>query len=187
VRRDKQRESNDGFDGTWVAHPDLVEVATAEFDRVLGERTNQVDRQRPEVEVTGEQLLDIRVADGQVSEAGLRSNVSIGLLYLDSWLRGNGAAALYNLMEDTATAEISRSQIWQWARHRAAISGGTRVTAELVERVIDEELEKIRQFYGNEQEKMRLDESAALFREVALGEEFVEFLTIPGMHYLDPE
>ena len=124
VAEDKEREANAGFDGTWVAHPDLVETAMAEFDRVLGDRPNQVDRQRDDVGVSAEELLDVRVPGGEITEAGLRTNVNVGLRYLASWLSGVGAAAIDNLMEDAATAEISRSQIWQWVEHGAELATG---------------------------------------------------------------
>ncbi|MGH3016706.1 MAG: malate synthase, partial [Gaiellaceae bacterium] len=117
VREDKQREAGNGFDGTWVAHPDLVPVATEEFDGVLGERPNQVERLREEVDVAAGDLLDVRVPEGEITDEGVRANASVGLRYLESWLRGTGAVAIDNLMEDAATAEISRSQIWQWLRH----------------------------------------------------------------------
>ena len=117
VREDKSREAGDGFDGTWVAHPDLVPTATEEFDRVLGERPNQLDRQRPEVSTTAAQLLSVPETPGEMTEAGVRQNVSVGIQYLAAWLTEHGAAAIYNLMEDVATAEISRSQLWQWVHH----------------------------------------------------------------------
>ncbi len=119
VRQDKVREARDGFDGTWVAHPDLVRVAREVFDDALGDRPNQLERGRDDVAVTAAELLDVRVPDGSITEAGVRANVSVAILYLESWLRGVGAAALFNLMEDTATAEIARSQIWQWIAHEA--------------------------------------------------------------------
>lgn len=181
VRDDKVREANDGFDGTWVAHPDLVETAMAEFDRKLGGKKNQLDRQRPEVSVTAAQLLDIHVPGGTVTEGGLRTNVSVGIQYVASWLRGTGAAAINNLMEDAATAEISRSQVWQWVRHGATISGGPKITADLVRRVEREELEKIRAAAGDEAYGRGMyAEAAQLFEEVALSSDFVEFLTLPG-------
>ena len=132
VSSDKLREATDGFDGTWVAHPDLVETARAEFDAVLGDRPNQLDRQRPEVHVTGDDLLDLRI-DGRVTDAGVRANVSIAVRYLESWLRGVGAAAIDNLMEDAATAEISRSQLWQWMHQRIVTAEGTLITRAVVE------------------------------------------------------
>jgi malate synthase len=179
VREDKVREATDGFDGTWVAHPDLVPVATAVFDEVLGERPNQVGRLREEVSVTAEQLLDLASTPGEVTEAGLRTNVNVGILYLESWLRGTGAAAIYNLMEDAATAEISRSQVWQWVRHG-------RFTREVVRRVVDEELETIRGLVGADAfEGGRFPEARELFEQVALADDFPEFLTLPAYERLD--
>src|SRR5438552_7254763 len=124
VRDDKEREAGDGFDGTWVAHPDLVPVATEVFDRVLGQRPHQKNRTREDVRVEARQLVDLAIPGGQVTEAGVRNNVSVALQYLESWLRGVGAAAIYNLMEDAATAEISRSQLWQWRRNGARLADG---------------------------------------------------------------
>src|ERR1700682_932637 len=144
VRDDKLRESRDGFDGTWVAHPDLVPVARASFADFMGDRSNQLDRQRPEVSVDAHQLLDLRVPGGAITESGLRSNISIGIQYIESWLRGTGAAAIFNLMEDAATAEISRSQVWQWVHHAATLSDGQRVTRELLLELEQQELSKIR-------------------------------------------
>src|SRR5205823_802459 len=138
----------DGFDGTWVAHPDLVAVATECFDAVLGERPNQLERQRPEVEAEGGQLIDVRIPGGKVTEAGLRQNVSVGIQYVESWLRGNGAAAINNLMEDAATAEISRSQVWQWVRNGVRLAEGPVVDRELVRRIEDEELTRLRPACG---------------------------------------
>jgi malate synthase len=171
VREDKEREANDGFDGTWVAHPDLVPVATEVFDAVLGDRPNQVDRRRDDVSVEAGDLLDVRVPDGEVTEQGIRDNVSVGLQYLESWLRGVGAAAINNLMEDAATAEISRAQIWQWIRHGKAERGHVR-------EIEDAALEKLAG-------EGRWDEARAVFDRVALGEEFEDFLTLPAYEYLD--
>jgi malate synthase len=186
VREDKTREANDGFDGTWVAHPDLVPTAMGEFDRVLGTRPNQLDRQRPEVNVTPAQLLDVRVPGGTVTDAGLRTNVNVGIQYVASWLRGTGAAAINNLMEDAATAEISRSQIWQWIHHGVSLAEGPRVTRELVQGIEREELEKIRRSVGDDFfAKGRYDEAQKIFEEVALSEEFREFLTIPAYEHID--
>src|SRR2546423_2354528 len=132
VRADKKREAGDGFDGTWVAHPDLVPVATEEFDAVLGERANQVERKREDVDVTGADLLDVPATPGEVTEEGIAGNVTVGIAYLESWLAGNGAAAINNLMEDAATAEIARSQIWQWKTHgRVDADHGTKLAAHL--------------------------------------------------------
>jgi len=185
VRDDKQREANDGFDGTWVAHPDLVETAMTEFDRVLGTKENQLDRQRPEVKTTAQQLLDVRIPGGTKTEAGLRTNVSVGIQYIASWLRGTGAAAINNLMEDAATAEISRSQIWQWIRHGVSLAEGPRVTPKLVRDVEREELEKIKNAVGTDLfGKGRYEDARKIFEEVALSEEFHDFLTIPAYEFL---
>jgi malate synthase len=159
VREDKERESRAGFDGTWVAHPDLVPVATEVFDGVLGERPNQVDRLREDVRVTAEQLLDFEVPGGTITEDGLHVNVSVGARYLDAWLHGTGAAAIDNLMEDAATAEISRSQVWSWVR--AGHFSEERVRRELAE-------------------VQAGDGAKELFAEVALGAELVDFLTLPA-------
>jgi malate synthase len=170
VRDDKQREAGDGFDGTWVAHPDLVPVATEEFDAVLGRRPNQVERLREEVDVAAADLLDVHVPDSGITEGGVRNNVSVGLRYLESWLRGTGAVAIYNLMEDAATAEISRSQVWQWLRHG-------RIEREQVVAFEDAELA--------EAGEGRWEEARALFDRVALSQEFEEFLTLPAYELID--
>jgi malate synthase len=186
VREDKVRESGDGFDGTWVAHPDLVSVAREPFDDVLGDRPHQIERKREDVEVAASQLLEIQVPGGTITEQGLRGNVSVAVQYLSAWLRGNGAAAILDLMEDTATAEIARSQVWQWIRHGAPLDDGRRIDRDLVHRVLEEELGKIREAVGSEAfEQARAKEARAVFEEVALSEELVEFLTLPGLGYLD--
>jgi malate synthase len=185
VREDKVREAGDGFDGTWVAHPDLVPTATEVFDGVLGERPNQLERQRPEVAVEAGQLLDMRVPGGSVSEAGVRLNVSVGIQYLESWLRGNGAAAINNLMEDAATAEISRSQLWQWVQHGTTLEDGRPVTAELVRGIETEELGKLRSALGDDYARSRFEEASTIFERVALSERFEEFLTLPAYEYVD--
>jgi malate synthase len=164
VREDKLREAGDGFDGTWVAHPDLVPVAMSVFDDVLGDRPNQVDRQRDDVSVVAGDLLDVAATPGEVTDEGVRLNVSVGIQYIASWLNGVGAAAINNLMEDAATAEISRSQIWQWVRHG-------RVSRERVLELESEELEKLGPGF---------ETAAEVFAEVALADEFVEFLTLPA-------
>ncbi|MEA2474747.1 MAG: malate synthase [Thermoleophilaceae bacterium] len=186
VRADKEREAGDGFDGTWVAHPDSVPVAMDRFDAVLGERPNQVDRQRDDVTVAASDLLDVAAAGGEITEGGLRNDVNVGIQYISSWLRGNGAAAINHLMEDAATAEIARSQVWQWIRHGAEIDG-RRVTPELVRRIEDEELEKIREQVGDEffESQGRPRESRELFEDVALSDGFQDFLTIPAYERLD--
>jgi malate synthase len=186
VRADKEREAGDGFDGTWVAHPDSVPVATEQFDAVLGDRPNQVERRRDDVVVAASDLLDAESAGGEITEAGLRGNVNVGIQYISSWLRGNGAAAINHLMEDAATAEIARSQVWQWIRHGAEIDGD-RVTPELVRRIEGEELERIREQVGDDffHSHGRPEESRELFEDVALSDEFVDFLTLPAYERLE--
>jgi malate synthase len=185
VREDKVREAHDGFDGTWVAHPDLVPTAADEFARVLGARPNQMDRLRDDVHVAARQILDVRVPGGQTTAAGLRNNVSVGLQYLDAWLSGTGAAAIYSLMEDSATAEISRSQVWQWVRHGTTLADGGRVTRDLVRGLCDDEVTRLRRERGAAGAGRQLDRARALFEEVALSETFSEFLTLPGYAALD--
>ncbi|MBV9329308.1 MAG: malate synthase A, partial [Chloroflexi bacterium] len=182
VQEDKLRESRDGFDGTWVAHPDLVPVAREVFAEFMGDRPNQLDRQRPEVAVDSHQLLDLRVPDGQLTEAGLRNNISVGIQYIESWLRGTGAAAIFNLMEDAATAEISRSQVWQWVHHGATLNTGQRVSRELVLELLAAVLDELRPQAapGN-----RLDDARQVFEQVALREPFTEFLTLPAYEHID--
>jgi len=165
VREDKQREAGDGFDGTWVAHPDLVPVALAEFEEVLGDAPNQLDRQRPEVSVSAADLLDVASTPGEVTEEGLRNDVSVGIQYLSSWLRGTGAVAIYNLMEDAATAEIARSQVWQWIRH-----------GRFERRQVVDAIGELDDGDGKARE---------IFEQVALGESFVEFLTLPAYDHLE--
>lgn len=169
VREDKEREALQGYDGTWVAHPDLVPVARAVFDRVLGERVNQLDVVRADVVPDRSALLDVARTPGEITEDGLRNAVSVGIQYIAAWLQGAGAVAIFNLMEDAATSEISRSQVWQWLHHG-------KVTPERVARIIDEEIEKLGDGY---------DEARDLFVQVATGEDFVEFLTLPGYERLD--
>jgi len=184
VRTDKEREAGAGFDGTWVAHPDSVAVATTAFDDVLGDSPNQVDRRRDDVQVGADDLLSVAQTPGEITEDGLRLNVNVGIQYISSWLRGNGAAGIYGLMEDAATAEISRAQVWQWIHHGEVLDDGRPVTPELVRTLAGEELEKIRSEIGDDQwfqEQGRPDLSRALFERVALsGDEFVEFLTLPA-------
>jgi len=181
VREDKVREATDGFDGTWVAHPDLVSVAKEEFDRVLGPRPNQVSSLREDVSVAARDLLDARVPGGTITETGVRNNVNVALQYLESWLSGIGAAAISNLMEDAATAEIARSQVWQWIRHGSRTKEGALITSDLIRRLEDEELAKIRKAIGEESfSRSRFNEAREIFELVALAEEFVEFLTLPA-------
>jgi malate synthase len=181
VKEDKKREAGDGFDGTWIAHPDLVSVAIEEFDAVLGERKNQLDRQRPEVNVRASDLIAFDKTGGNITEAGLRQNISVGMQYIESWLRGVGAAAIFNLMEDAATAEISRSQIWQWLHNGAKLDDGRAITPELVKQIMDEELARL----PAEEEGRRFIEARQVFEEVALADEFVEFLTLPAYELID--
>jgi len=179
VHEDKQREAQAGFDGTWVAHPDVVPVATEEFDKVLGDRPNQIDKQRPDVSVSAADLLDAASTPGEITEQGLRNDVNVGFQYISFWLGGRGAAGINNLMEDAATAEISRSQIWQWIRHG-------KFTRERVREVLEEEMAAIHAEVGDEVwEKGRPDETRRIFEQVALGDDFPEFLTLPAYELLD--
>ena len=180
VRDDKTREAGDGFDGSWVAHPDLVPVCQEVFDGVLGTRPNQLSKQRPDVSVTAEDLLSISKTPGGITEAGLRANISVALQYLAAWLGGNGAVGIFNLMEDAATAEISRSQVWQWIHNEVILDDGPLVTRDLVEGMIDEELVKIREAAGDSFDAARYGQAVALFTEVALADSYAEFLTIPA-------
>ena len=187
LREDKSREAGDGFDGTWVAHPDMVEAAIEEFDKVLGDRPNQVDRLREDVSVTADELLDVASTPGDCTLEGLRSDVNVGIQYISSWLRGNGAAGIYGLMEDAATAEISRSQVWQWIHDGVELDDGRTVTAELVREIEDEQLERIRAEIDDDEwfeTEGRPDAARALFEEVALADDFAEFLTLPAYDYL---
>jgi malate synthase len=188
VRDDKQREAGDGFDGTWVAHPDSVPVAMDAFDEVLSERPNQLERGRDDVEVSAPELLDVASTPGGITEEGLRGNVNVGIQYISSWLRGNGAAGIYGLMEDAATAEIARGQVWQWIQRGASLEDGRPITADLVREFEDSELEKIRAEIGDDDwfySEGRPDLSKELFESVALSEEFVEFLTLPAYERLE--
>jgi malate synthase len=182
VRDDKERESGDGFDGTWVAHPDLVPLATEIFDGVLGDRPNQKHRLREDFNVSAGQLLDFKVDGGTVTEAGLRLNVSVALQYLDAWLGGDGAAAINNLMEDAATAEISRSQLWQWRTTATRIDDGRSVTGGLYTAIRDEALASLGGPTGG---NGHLPEAAELLDRLVLDDEFAEFLTLRAYSLLD--
>ena len=177
VKEDKDREANDGFDGTWVAHPDLVPTAIESFDRILGDRPNQLDKQRPEVAVTAGQLIDVKIPGSTITENGLRMNVSVGIQYIESWMRGTGAAAINNLMEDVATAEISRSQVWQWVKNSARLAEGPTVDADLVREIASDEMAKHK---GG-----RFEEARKAFEEVALSKDFHPFLTLVAQRYID--
>jgi malate synthase len=178
VREDKNREAKDGFDGTWVAHPDLIAVAMECFDGVLGDRPHQKERLRDEVRVMAGDLLNPKVPGGAITEAGLRNNISVALQYLSAWLNGLGAVAIFNLMEDAATAEISRAQLWQWLQHEAVLEDGRTVTPELYKELRDDEL-------ANLERGGRLDEAVELLDGLVLTNTFVEFLTLPAYERLD--
>jgi malate synthase len=179
VREDKQREAGDGFDGTWVAHPDLVPVAMEVFQKALGQKPHQKERLREDVAVTASQLADLKVPGGTVTEAGLRNNVNVALQYLNSWLNGNGAAAIFNLMEDVATAEIARSQLWQWTQNGARLSDGRPVTRSLYDSVKEEELRKL-----GGPSSGRFASAAEILDGLVKKDEFTEFLTWPAYDYL---
>ncbi len=174
VRADKEREVSEGHDGTWVAHPGLVGLAKEIFDKGMPQ-ANQIARKRQDVHVTAADLL--KLPQGPITEAGLRANINIGLGYVESWLRGVGCVPLYSLMEDAATAEISRSQVWQWIRHGAKLQDGRGVTRALCHEILEEEMTKLTQAAPKGH---RYDEAARLFRELIDAEHFVEFLTLPA-------
>ena len=180
VKDDKEREAGDGCDGTWVAHPDLIPLVMEIFDGVLGDRPNQKEKLREDVHVTAAEILDVRVPGGKITEDGLRLNISVALQYINAWLNGNGAAAINNLMEDAATAEISRSQLWQWIHQGAKLDDGRTITADLYDQIRDEELAKLG---GSAAE--RYEESAELLDKLVISQEFVEFLTFPAYELLD--
>jgi len=176
VRADKEREAKDGHDGTWVAHPDLVPVAAEVFDRLMAQ-PNQLDRLRDDVGVTRDMLLEVH--QGERTEAGLRENIRVGVQYIEAWLRGRGAVPLYNLMEDAATAEISRAQVWQWLYHKAKLADGREVTPDLFMGVMADEMAMVRSALGADAyRKGRFDEAEKLFSEMSLAPKFEEFLTL---------
>ena len=182
VREDKGREARDGYDGAWVAHPDLVPLVAEVFGEVLGDRPNQKERQRDDVRVTAKELLDVRVSGGKVSEAGVRGDASVALQYLAAWLGGSGAVGINNLMEDAATAEIARSQLWQWIRHRVRTDEGSEVTLGRVRSVLAEETARLR---PTQADPARLEAAAALLDQLVSAEEFPEFLTLQAYQRLD--
>ncbi len=184
VRADKEREANDGHDGTWVAHPGLVPVALEVFDRIMPQ-SNQVDNKRDDVQVTAAQLLE--VPQGTISEAGLRNNISVGVQYTEAWLRGSGAVPIFNLMEDAATAEISRTQLWQWLHHpKGILEDGRKVTVELFNQLLAEELQKIKQTIGEDRyNNGKFETATELFAKMTTSDDFVDFLTLPGYEYLN--
>jgi malate synthase len=183
VRADKQREARDGHDGTWVAHPGLVPIAMEVFDEHMP-APNQIDRKLEDLTVTADQLIEI--PEGPITEEGLRTNISVGIQYLAAWLKGSGAVPIFNLMEDAATAEISRAQVWQWIRHpKGILDDGRKITPELVQQLRDDELDKIRKAIGEEAFASGNYELATeLFTELVTADEFAEFLTLPGYAYL---
>jgi malate synthase len=182
VRADKEREASDGHDGTWVAHPDLVPVAQEVFDRLMP-RPNQLDRLREDVEVGQKELLQVH--EGTRTEAGMRLNIRVGIQYIEAWLRGRGAVPLYNLMEDAATAEISRAQVWQWVHYGITLADGQQATRALLDRLIDEEMQRVRGEVGADAyERGRFNEAVPLFRELSTAADFEEFLTVPAFKQL---
>jgi malate synthase len=185
VRADKEREAGDGHDGTWVAHPGMVQLATEAFNAVM-KTPNQIDKKRDDVNVTADDLLDFGPSE-PITEQGLRTNVSVGVQYLEAWLRGHGAVPLFNLMEDAATSEISRAQVWQWIRHPCGVlSDGRKVTKELFRGVLDEELGKIKTQVGQGiYEKRKYHLARELFEKITTDDQFAEFLTLPGYEHLD--
>ncbi|HVW42257.1 MAG TPA: malate synthase A [Amycolatopsis sp.] len=181
VHADKAREAGDGFDGSWVAHPGMVGLCREEFDKVLGDKPNQLDRKRDDVHVTADDLLNVEATEGSATEAGLRAAVDVGVRYIASWLGGNGAAGIHNLMEDAATAEISRSQIWQWVQNGTTLDNGEKVTRALVRNVLDE----VRKELDGEVPNDLLAQAVELFEEVALAENYVDFLTLAAYERID--
>jgi malate synthase len=184
VKADKEREANDGHDGTWVAHPGLVSVALEAFDAVM-KSPNQVDRQREDVHVTAQDILQFG-PEKPITEKGLRTNISVGVQYLEAWLRGSGAVPIFNLMEDAATAEISRAQVWQWIRSpKGKLDDGRKVTTDLFRQILAEEQQKIRTSVGEERfAKGRYSEAAKLFSDLTTSDTYVDFLTLPGYELL---
>ena len=181
VRGDKQRAAADGYDGGWVAHPGLVPIAMHEFVKVLGARPHQIDKKRDDVNVRAEDLLDFQ-PEKPITEAGLRMNINVGIQYLGSWLAGNGCVPIFNLMEDAATAEISRSQIWQWIRSsKGVLEDGRKVSKELFRQLLPEEVEKVREYVGEAQYRAgKYEDAAKMFEQITASDKFVEFLTLPA-------
>ena len=187
VRQDKEREAQDGFDGSWVAHPDLVPVCTDVFSKSFEKgRVNQKNRMREDVKISPNMMLDFQIPDGKITELGLRNNISVGIQYIGSWLRGNGAVAIFNLMEDAATAEIARSQVWQWCHHSQGIlDDGRKITIDMVKKIIPEEISKIRESYGDAFNEKEIGQAKDLFISLVTEDEFEEFLTLRAYDHLD--
>jgi malate synthase len=182
VRADKQREADDGCDGTWVAHPDLVPVALEIFDAAFGDASNQIHKQRPKANITEADLLNFHIEGGAITRAGLRTNIDVALQYIEAWLGGRGAVAIHNLMEDAATAEISRSQVWQWVHHGAKLEDEVPITAELIQGIIQDIKAKL--VAGRNGTPHHFDEAAGLFEDCALADVFPAFLTLPAYNFI---
>jgi malate synthase len=185
VRQDKRREATDGHDGTWVAHPGLVKIAREEFDQVLREKPNQIERRRDDVQASPEEL--VAPPKGTITEAGLRNNIRVAIQYLEAWLGGLGCVPLYNLMEDAATAEISRTQVWHWIHHpRGVLEDGRKVTLELVRGFMQEEMQRIAQERGQERFRNgQFPPALKLFDELVADDQLAEFLTLKAYELLD--
>jgi malate synthase len=187
VRQDKEREAAQGFDGTWVAHPDIVAVARAAFDAALRDQPHPILRASPALDIPGSALYDVRIPGGRVTEQGLRDNLAVGLRYLAAWLCGTGAVVLANKMEDTATAEIARAQVWQWIARRTPFATGNDITAEVVRGMLDAELEALRAAKGDAAVRAgRFDEARDLLLELVVDRSFAPFLTLAGAPLLEP-
>ena len=179
VKADKQREVTDGHDGTWVAHPGLVGIAANEFDRVMT-TPNQINKQRPDVDVSPGDLIDFKPS-GPITESGLRANINIGIQYIGAWIAGTGCVPIFNLMEDAATAEISRAQIWHWIRSPLGVlDDGRKITKELFSSLVPEELKKVEEMLGDTFKNGKYAEGAKMFEQLTLSDDFVEFLTLPA-------
>jgi len=182
VKRDKEREVNMGFDGSWVAHPDLVQLCKDVFQNSLNGKDNQIDYVPTEPIVSEDMLQDFTISDGTITEEGIRTNIRVGILYIQSWLLGQGAAALFNLMEDAATAEISRSQLWQWLNNKSSTNDKQKIEKEYIDVLITDEVEKIRKL---QDETSKLDEATDLFKNLIFDSNFQEFLTLPAYNLID--
>jgi len=187
VRQDKEREAKDGFDGSWVAHPDLVPVCTEVFSKFFEEgRVNQKNIMREDVNISADMILDFQIPEGKITELGLRNNISVGIQYIAAWLGGNGAVAIFNLMEDAATAEIARAQVWQWCNHPGGILEDDRkITIDLVQEMITEEISKIKESHGTNFNEKMIEQAKNLFISLVTGSKFEEFLTLKAYSHID--